>query len=48
MTKIRYDIERRQSHRGRWKWVWVAKRKGRFATIDKAIRAAKKKNKEEI
>lgn len=47
MSKIRYGIEKRKSHKGRQKWVWVAKKKGRYATIDEAIKAAKAKNKEE-
>lgn len=47
MAKIRYDIEKRQSSKRRWKYVWVAKVKGRYATIAKAVRAAKAKNKEE-
>lgn len=47
MSKIRYDIEKRQSARGCWKWIWVAKIKGRYTTIDEAAKAAKAKNKEE-
>ena len=46
MAKIRYDIKKRQSLGGKWKYVWVAKIKGRYATMDQAIKAAKAKNKE--
>ena len=46
-SKIRYDIEKRQSSKGRWKWVWTTKKNGRFATVDEAFRAAKAKNRKE-
>ena len=40
MAKIRYDIAKKQRSKGRWKWLWMAQSKGRFSTIDEAIRAA--------
>ena len=44
---MKYDIEKRQSAMGKWKYVWVARKGGRFATIDEAVKAAKQRNKEE-
>jgi len=42
---MKYDIEMKQSHKGKWKYVWVARENGRFATVDEAVRAARKLNK---
>ena len=47
MAKIRYDIEKRQSARGRWRWFWIGRTGGRYATIREAIRAARRRNQEE-
>lgn len=44
---MKYDIEKKQSHKGRWKYVWVARKGGRFATVDEAVRAARKLNEKE-
>jgi hypothetical protein len=42
--KGRYDIEKKQSHLGSWKYSWVRKNGGRFMTVREATRAAAEAN----